>query len=405
MKRDKCAFLQPSVEYLGHKVNAEGLHALPSKVEAILQAPAPNNLQELRSFLGLLNYYGKFIPNLATLIHPLNSLLQHAKPWAWTKECSQAFQQAKEALSSSSVLVHYDPTLPISLAGDASAYGIGAVISHILPDGSEKPIAFASRSLTSSERNYALLEKEALSLIFGVKKFHQYLYGRKFHLITDHKPLTAILGSKKGIPSLAAARLQRWAILFSAYQYEIKFKATYDHANADGLSCLPLPDITLGSSPVPTILNISQLQSLSVTTTQVESATRKDPVLSKVLHYTKQGWPQEAEEVLKPYYVQRGELTVEGDCLMWVIRVIIPKKLQGHILDELYRNHPGASRMKSLARSYFWWTCLDKDIECTAKSCKSCQNSKWHPLQHLYSPGLGQPNHGNAYTLTSLGHS
>ena len=104
MKRDKCAFLQPSVEYLGHKVNAEGLHALPSKVEAIVQAPAPNNLQlgllkySITQYLGLLNYYGKFIPNLATLIHPLNSLLQHAKPWAWTKECSQAFQQAKEAL-------------------------------------------------------------------------------------------------------------------------------------------------------------------------------------------------------------------------------------------------------------------------------------------------------------------
>ena len=164
----------------------------------------------IRSFLGLLNYYWKFIPSLATLIHPLDSLLQHAKPWAWTKRCSQAFQQAKEALSSSSVLVHYDPTLPITLAGDASAYGIGAVISHTLPDGTKKPIAFASRSLTSSERNYAQLEKEALSLIFGVNKFHQYLYGRKFHLITDHKPLTAILGSKKGIPSLAAARLHSW---------------------------------------------------------------------------------------------------------------------------------------------------------------------------------------------------
>ena len=100
-------------------------------------------------------FFGKFIPNLATVIHPLNNLLQHNCKWQWTSECSEAFQQAKKALTTSQVLVHYDPTLPLSLAGDASAYGIGAVISHTLPDGSERPIAFASRTLLSSERNYA----------------------------------------------------------------------------------------------------------------------------------------------------------------------------------------------------------------------------------------------------------
>lgn len=121
-------------------------------------------------------YYGKFIPNLASLIQPLNNLLQHKRKWKWTAACNNAFQQAKEELSSSQVLVHYDPALPLTLAGDASAYGIGAVISHTMPDGTECPIAFASRSLFPSERNYAQLQKEALSLIFGVKKFHQYLY-------------------------------------------------------------------------------------------------------------------------------------------------------------------------------------------------------------------------------------
>ena len=130
-----------------------------------------------------------------------------------------AFSKAKEAISSTAVLVHYDPKLPLTLAGDASACGIGAVISHILPDGTEKPIAFASHSLSTNERNYAQLEKEALSLIYGVNKFHRYLYGRKVQLVTDHKPLLAILGPKTGVPSLAAARLQRWAVLLSAYMY------------------------------------------------------------------------------------------------------------------------------------------------------------------------------------------
>lgn len=130
--------------------------------------------------------------------------------------CSKAFQKAKDQITSSEVLTHYDPKLPIYLAADASAYRIGAVISHVLPDGNEKPTSFVSRTVSTSEKKYAQLEKEALSLIFWVKKFHQYLYGRKFTLITDHKPLTAILGSKKGIPSLAATRLQRSALLLSA---------------------------------------------------------------------------------------------------------------------------------------------------------------------------------------------
>ena len=266
IKKSKCEFFKDSVEYLGHSVDAQGLHTLPSKVEAILKAPDPRNLQQLRSFLGLLNYYGKFIPNLASIVHPLNHLLQKDAKWVWTSDCAQAFAAAKEVLNSSQVLAHYDPTLPIAMAGDASAYGIGSVISHVLPDGSERPIAFASQTLSASEKNNCQLEKEALSLVFGVKKFHQYLYGRKFTLITDHKPLLAILGPKKGIPPLAAARLQRWAILLSAYNYDIQFKSTSTHANADGLSRLPISDtMTADQSVEVSLFNVAQINSLPVT--------------------------------------------------------------------------------------------------------------------------------------------
>ena len=221
LKLAKCQFLMPSVDYLGHLIDARGIRALPGKIEAIQGAPPPQNVAQLRSFLGLLNYYGKFIPNLATILHPLNDLLKADRKWEWTQDCSKAFTLAKEQLSSDKVLTHYDPKMPLNLATDASAYGIGAVVSHVFPDGSERPIAFASRTLSPSEQNYAQIEKEALSLVFGVKKFHQYVYGRHFNLITDHKPLTAILGPKKGVPSLAAARMQRWALLLSAYTYSI----------------------------------------------------------------------------------------------------------------------------------------------------------------------------------------
>ena len=179
---------------------------------------------------------------------------------------------AKEQLASSQVLMHYDPTLPLNLAPDTSAYGIGAVIFHVMPDGSERRIAYASCTLSTSEKNYAQLETEALSLIYGVKKFHQYLYGRKFNLITDHKPLTAILGPKKGIPSLAAACLQRWAILLSAYDY-IVFKPTQAHCNADGLSRLPLPDEAPLISEDVAIYNVAQIHALPITFQAIKTAT------------------------------------------------------------------------------------------------------------------------------------
>ena len=207
---------------------------------AITKALIPVNAQQLRSFLGLVNNYGKFTPNLAIRLHSLNQLLQAQKKWKWSRECAEAFRDVNKFITSACVLTHYNPELPITLAADASAYGVGAVISHMFPDVSEHPLAFASRTLTPSERNYAQLEKEALSLIFGVKKFHRFLYGRKLILITDHTPLVTILGPRKGIPSLAAGRLQRWAVLLSAYKYDIRYKATSDHSNADGLSRLLL---------------------------------------------------------------------------------------------------------------------------------------------------------------------
>ena len=165
VKKTKCDFCQPLVEYLGHQVDVDGLHVLPSKVAAIVQAPEHENEQQLRSFLGLLNYYSKFISNLATILHPLNHLLRKEVHWEWAQECVDAFQRAKASLVSSQVLAHYNPKLPIRLAADASAYGIGAVISHVYTDGSERPVAFASRTLTSAECNYTQLEKEALALI------------------------------------------------------------------------------------------------------------------------------------------------------------------------------------------------------------------------------------------------
>ena len=419
MKKAKCRFMAKSVIYLGHKIDSEGLHTTTDKVDAVVNAPEPRNVQQLRSFLGLVNYYRKFLPNLSTVLRPLNSLLQKSTSWSWTVDCKRAFNKVKSCVVECTVLGHYNPDLPLRLAADASAYGIGAVISHVMPNGEERPIAFASRTLQPSECNYAQLEKEALALIFGIKKFHQYLFGRQFTLITHHKPLLAILGPKKGVPSLAAARLQRWALLLSAYNYQLEFKPTEQHSNADGLSRLPLQSqSSLGGVPEASIHNIRQIEAIPITSQAVKCATRKDKVLSKVLHYTRNGWPTQIPEPLKPFSTRRLEITVEAGCLLWGVRIIIPAPLQSQLLKELHHGHPGISKMKATARHHMWWPHLDQDIEKLVKNCQVCKAVKpgpptaplhpWSwpakPWQRVHIDFAG-PIHGKSFLLAVDSHS
>ena len=374
VKKEKCDFLKESVEYLGHKITANGIQPTESKVEAVVNAPRPTNKTELKSFLGMLQYYGKFIPQLSTLLYPLNRLLRKEVKWEWSKECENVFKMAKQRLTKAPVLTHYDPSLPIRLAGDASAYGIGAVISHVFNDGSEHPIAYASRTLTRAQKNYAQIEREALSLIFGLKKFHNFLYGRDFILYTDHKPLTTIFGAHHTVSPLAASRLQRWALHLSAYRYMIQYKNTTQHANVDGLSRLPLKTGNFKDRSELSIFTIRQLEALPITIPILSKATRQDPILSTVIEFVNKGWPKEqARESMRPFWNKRNELVVEEDCLMWGIRTVIPNKLRSVVLKELHSSHLGIVRMKMLSRSYFWWPKIDKDIESVVNLCSQCQ--------------------------------
>ena len=166
-------------------------------------------------------------------------------------------------------------------------------MSHVDSTGQEHPIAFTSRTLSVSEKNYSQIEKDALSLIVGIRKFHKYIYGRHFTLVTDHHPLTALFGSKSGVPALAAGRLQRWAFL-SSYDYEIEFRNTKAHANVDSLSQLPLPAQENGEcmSEV-SMFNVAQINTVSVSVTELCKATHSDPVLSKVYQCLQRGWPMQ----------------------------------------------------------------------------------------------------------------
>ena len=287
LNKAKCAFLQSSIHYLGHVIDADGLHPSEDKIMAIKNAPEPKNISELRSFLGILNYYSKFLPNLSTKLTPLYALLSKQARWSWGPKQATAFQTAKGALQADSLLVHFDSSKPLVLACDASQYGLGAVLSHIMEDGKERPIAFMSRTLNTAEKNYSQLEKEGLAIIFGVTKFHTYLYGRPFQIESDHKPLAFLFSENKGVPEQASSRIQRWALLLSGYQYTIRHKAGKDLSNADALSRLPLSTTVPEElcTPGDLVNLVNHLSTTIVSSADIKDWTSKDEVLSKVVRY------------------------------------------------------------------------------------------------------------------------
>ncbi len=378
---EKCSFFKSSVNYLGYTVDSEGIRPTEKGILAIRMAPKPHNLTTLRAFLGLINFYGRFIPNMSSLLRPLHELLQKNQNWIWTKECNECFMKCKSLLiEGSNILTYYDPSKPIILTCDASQYGLGAVLAHDI-DRVQKPICFASRTLNKAEKGYSQLEKEALSIIFGIKHFHLYLYGRKFLINSDHRPLETILNPKKGIPTLAAARIQRWALLLSSYTYDIKYVKGLDIAHADALSRLPL-EISEEESAAD-INYFSCVEEKPLCAIDIAKHTHEDVILSQIKEFVLNGWPNyNNNKLFSPFWVRRFELSIDKDCLLWGRRVIIPKSLQTKMLNLLHEQHPGMVRSKILAKSIVWWPCLDNDLEKIVKNCRICQksgNSKTEP--------------------------
>lgn len=371
----KCKFFKESVEYLGHVIGPNYIKPDPKKVFAIRNAPNPKNVTEIKSFMGLVNYYRKFAPMQATCLAPLNNLTRKGVKFNWDIACQRSFDECKKLISEKSILVQYDPSKELFLTCDASGSGVGGCLSQ-KHDQKEEPVIFASGTMTTAERNYSQLEKEALAIIYCVKKFSKFLLGRKFTISTDHQPLTSIFSPTKGLSVTAASRLLRWSIILSAYQYDIKYVRGKENVVADALSRLSLPSNGTGLDVASNLINTFRYtEKLPFNVEDIAKKTRSDILLTKVIDNIYRGWSDKyiPDSKFTPYFTRRLELSMEKGCLIWGNRVIIPESMRPEILQILHTQHVGIVRMKQLARSFIWWPGMDNQIETEAKTCKLCQ--------------------------------
>lgn len=378
----KCMFAADSITFLGHMIDAEGLHPSPAKVKEIQEKSAPTNKETLRAFLGLYNFYEKFLPNKATVLEPLYRLLESKRPWRWSKKEQEAFEMAKELLSSDRTLVGYDINRELLLICDSSEYGLGAIIAHVMDDGSERPIMMASRTMQAHERRYGQIDKEALAIIFGLTKFHDYLAGRKFSIVTDHKPLIGLFNREKPIPDQISPRMLRWSLKLGCYDYDIKYRPGKLIGNADALSRWTAPDTSTATtdSVRDVLLLEEQPKEWNLDVRKIAELTKKDPILRRVLFHVLHGWPpRNSDPVLQPYWTRREALSHNKECLLWCNRVIIPAALQDQVLKLLHAPHAGIVQTKAYARGYVWWVGMDNQIERTVSACELCQAVRNNP--------------------------
>ncbi|KAF2879807.1 hypothetical protein ILUMI_26334 [Ignelater luminosus] len=332
------------------------------------------------------NYYSRFIPKIADLLEPMYKLLRKGQTFHFNDRCKNAFDELKSIIRSEQVLTYFDPQLPIYITTDASQTGMSGVLSHIMPDGTEKMVACVSRTFTKAELNYSTVHREALACIFAVKKFADYVFGQKFTIRTDQRALIAILGNTKETNQTYANRLKRYALYLSNFSYQIEHIKGQHNIIADCFSRLTVEKKDNDNTDAcedeglyftdTTLLDISQIQ--------VE--TQKDELLQSVIKYLKTSWPNSIITAqLKPFFDKRLELQVISNCLFWGHKVVIPFKLQKQIIQDLHSTHQGIVRSKALARSYFWFVGIDKAIEQMCKACKACAKVKACPNK-VYIP-------------------
>ena len=355
---------------MGHVLSEKGIAPEQEKVKAVSLAREPENAGEVRSFLGLVNYCGRFIHDMATISEPLRLLTRKGTVFTWGDAQKQAFMALKTKLCNVPVLGYFDKSCKTQVIADASPYGLAGVLVQI-QNGQNRIIAYANRTLTPIERKYSQTEKEALALVWACERFHVYLYGADVDLIMDHKALEFIFSPR----SKPSARIERWVLRLQPYQYRVVHIAGKKNI-ADSLSRLVPENVTTNDSAFVTdneyvkfIANNST--PIAMTTRDIERATGVDAELCNVRECILTGDWQNLES--KTYLTVRNELTFVGYVILRGTRIVMPKSLRDRVLTLAHEEHPGIIVMKRRLRTNVWWPGIDRDVEMFCKKCYGCQ--------------------------------
>ncbi|GFX30620.1 retrovirus-related Pol polyprotein from transposon 412 [Trichonephila clavipes] len=375
----------------------------------------PENLRELRSFLGLCTYYRKFVKGFSNIARPLHKLTESKQKFQWTKECEDSFLQLKEALTSSPILIYPQPDKPFILDTDASNESVGAVLSQEI-DGQERVVAYWSKCLSKPERNYCVTRKELLAIVKAIEHFHHYLYGQKFLLRTDHASLTWLMNFRN-----TEGQVARWIQRLNEYYFDIRHRKGSSHGNADALSRRPCPENCRHCSRVETKYDYAIRQITTSTATppdpwsdeKVREDQMADPDIKPLIEFmesssnkpswqdisaysptTKQYWALWNSLHLRNGVLYRKFESEDGKTFRW--QLVLPRSRIPEVLKELHGSptggHFGVMKTLHRVRERFCWGKVRADVEQWCKSCDACSARKGPKIRsrgklHRYNVG------------------
>ncbi|XP_078503492.1 fibrocystin [Lissotriton helveticus] len=383
------------LDFLGHKVTAEGICPKTELQNTIINLAPPKNKDEIKSFMGMLEFYGKFIRNLEGRTYAIRLLLKKETAFNWCQECQREFEDVRNALAEAPSLKSYLPNRATIVTTDTSAKGLGAVLAQVGKDR-EETIAFASRSLQKSENNYSVIEKEALAVSWALGKFRDFLWGTQFTLRTDHKPLVEVF-SKKGLIAISS-RIRRWVVGLQEYTFGVEYVPGTRNLAADCLSRLVNEDEANGTrDKAEDEVDDLQMENICAIQRAIgeetwRSALKEDEVLDEVCKRVKGRWKHEdkREGVLQPYWIVKDELSVVDGCLFRGTRLVPPMNVRGNLVGMAHDGHLGITKTKQRLRESYWWPSMDLAIERRIRDGIPCSNSD-KVLKQLTHPMVCRP--------------